>query len=184
LRTSQLGMSAEDKHDLDLSTEKMKRLINDIQEQYESFIDSNQLYKQRKINEKEFFSSIGDYLVAASSLNFLAIEVIFQLKSVVEKNRVAKNMGPTSATQPYSSVQQDSRITENLASQKSENIREYTLPKPQQSIQDSGLNTLDKEATTNSRNDHKNSRSFKICPTCAKPTPMKSKFCINCGKSQ
>jgi len=103
---------------------------------------------------------------------------------VVEKNRVAKNMGPPSATQRYSSVQQDSRMTENLDSKKSENIGEYTLPKPQQSIQDSGLNTLDKEATTNSRNDRKNSRSFKICPICAKPTPMKSKFCINCGKSQ
>jgi len=45
LRRSQLGMSAGEKHDLELSTEKMKRLINDVQEQYESFIDSNQLYK-------------------------------------------------------------------------------------------------------------------------------------------
>src|SRR5690242_21906965 len=95
LRTSQLGMSAEDKHDLDLSTENMKRHINDIQEQYESFIDSNQLYKQRKINEKKLINSIGEYLATTSSLNFLAIEEIIQLKSVVEKNRIAKYMRPT-----------------------------------------------------------------------------------------
>lgn len=177
-------MSAGEKDKLELSTEKMKRLINDIQEQYESFIDSNRFYKQGKINEREFFSSIGDYLIAASSLNFLAIEVIFDLKSVLEKNKVAKNMTSISPTQPSSSVRQDSRRTEYAGSQKSENIQEYTFPKPQQSILDHGLNKIDKEVTPNSRNESQNSRSFKICLSCAKPTPRKSKFCIGCGKSQ
>ena len=36
-------------------TEKLKLLVNDTQNLYESFIDANQLYKQGKMNDKEFF---------------------------------------------------------------------------------------------------------------------------------
>ena len=39
-------------------TEKLKKLIDETQNQYESFIDTNQLSKQGRINEKEFFASI------------------------------------------------------------------------------------------------------------------------------
>ena len=34
--------------------EKLKQVINNTQNKYESFIDDTQLYKQGKINEKEF----------------------------------------------------------------------------------------------------------------------------------
>jgi hypothetical protein len=34
-------------------TEKLKQIINDTQVRYESFIDSTQLYKQPKVNEKD-----------------------------------------------------------------------------------------------------------------------------------
>ena len=64
-------------------TEKLKQIINDTQEQYESFIHSIQLYKQGKVNEKEYFSKIGEYLVATSAMNFLANRVILEMKSAM-----------------------------------------------------------------------------------------------------
>src|SRR5918996_6302933 len=72
-------------------TEKLKQQINDTQDKYESFIDSTQLYKQGKVNEKEYFSKIGEYLVATSAMNFLAIRVILEIKSTMEKGSSLKN---------------------------------------------------------------------------------------------
>jgi hypothetical protein len=72
-------------------TEKLKQIINDTQVRYESFIDSTQLYKQAKVNEKEYFSKIGEYLVATSAMNFLAIRVILEIKSTMEKGSSLKN---------------------------------------------------------------------------------------------
>jgi len=66
-------------------TEKLKQLINDTQEQYEAFIDATQLYKKGKVNEKEYFSKIDDYLIATSTVNFLAVQVIFEMKSAIDK---------------------------------------------------------------------------------------------------
>src|SRR5215210_9596093 len=71
--------------------DKLKQLINDTQDRYESFIDSTQLYKQGKVNEKEYFSNIGEYLVAISAMNFFAIRVILEIKSTMEKGSLLKN---------------------------------------------------------------------------------------------
>src|ERR671930_809953 len=72
-------------------TEKLRQLVNDTQEKYESFIDDSQLFKQGKINEKDFFAKIGEYLIAFSALNFLAIRVILELRSAAEKGTSLKS---------------------------------------------------------------------------------------------
>ena len=71
-------------------TEKLKRLIDDTQNLYESFIDANQLYKQGKMRDKEFFVKIGEYLVSTSALNFLAVRVILEIKNAMEKGTSIK----------------------------------------------------------------------------------------------
>src|ERR687888_1545250 len=71
--------------------EKLKQLINDTQNLYESFIDANQLYRQGKMNDREFFAKIGDYLVATSALNFLAVRVILEIKTALDKGTSIKN---------------------------------------------------------------------------------------------
>src|ERR671934_2475004 len=76
---------------LGLLTEKLKQQINDTQGHYESFIDATQLYKQGKMDEKEFFAKISDYLIAMSALNFLAIRVILEIKSAIDKGTSIKN---------------------------------------------------------------------------------------------
>src|ERR671930_2809368 len=72
-------------------TEKLRQLVNDTQEKYESFIDDSQLFKQGKINERDFFAKIGEYLIAFSALNFLAIRVILELRSAAEKGTSLKS---------------------------------------------------------------------------------------------
>ena len=79
---------------LNLLAEKLDNLFKDSQGYYESFLDTNTLYKQGKISEKEFFQSLGDYVVAYSALEFLAVKVIFEMKKALDRVG-AGNLGKT-----------------------------------------------------------------------------------------
>ena len=84
-------------------TEKLKQLITDTQNQYETLIDSTQRYKQGKIHDKEYFSNIGKYLIASSAMNFLAIKVILEIKSAIDKGSSIKS--PTGGiAEPHSNI--------------------------------------------------------------------------------
>ena len=87
-------------------TEKLKQQINDTQDKYESFIDATSVYKQGKMNEKEYFAKIGDYLVSTSALDFLAIRVILEMKSAIDKNTLMKNATGGIASSPSPSPPQ------------------------------------------------------------------------------
>ena len=78
----------------------MKQQINDTQDKYESFIDATQLYKQGKTNEKEYFANIGDYLISTSALDFLAIRVILEMKSEIDKGTLMKKATGGMASSP------------------------------------------------------------------------------------
>src|SRR5919198_5639602 len=104
--------------------EKLKETINEIQDRYESLVDSNQLYKQGKINERDFFASIGDYLVTSSSMNFITVQTILEMKSAVESNASTRDRSGE-ITSPSPSV--SSQATENETARGGR----YSLPKPQ-----------------------------------------------------
>jgi ribosomal protein L40E len=70
---------------LNLLAEKLDNLFKDSQGYYESFLDANTLYKQGKLSEKEFFEKLGDYVVAYSALEFLAVKVIFEMKKALDR---------------------------------------------------------------------------------------------------
>ena len=74
---------------LNMLFDKLDSLFNESQGYYESFLDTNNMYKKGQISDKEFFQRLGDYVVAYSALEFLAIKVIFELK---------KNIGSGSGT--------------------------------------------------------------------------------------
>src|SRR5574342_932755 len=78
-------MSFGDVDTLNLLFDKLQSLLNDSQGYYESFLDANTLYKQGKLSEKEFFEKLGDYVVAYSALEFLAVKVIFELKKSLDR---------------------------------------------------------------------------------------------------
>ncbi len=80
---------------LNLLTEKLDKLFTDSQSYYESFLDTNKLYKAGKINDKEFFEKLGDYVVAYSALEFLAIKVILETKKAIDKIAGGKAIGGT-----------------------------------------------------------------------------------------
>jgi hypothetical protein len=165
-------------------TEKLKRLIDDIQNQYESFIDSNQLYKQRKVNEKAFFGSIGDYMVAMSALNFLAIRVILEMKSTMDKRVSIKNTSGEMAS-PSTDTDRASNDTDPLQNTGSSVHvgEEYTMPKPQQpQQQEPTFKPIDIEVRRSSV--YNKETTIKSCIVCGSIIPKQAKFCSKCGNSQ
>jgi len=83
---------------LNLLSDKLNNLFDESQDYYESFLDANNLYKQGKLTEKEFFQKLGDYVVAYSALEFLSIKVIFELKKSVD--RLAGGSAPGGTQSP------------------------------------------------------------------------------------
>lgn len=65
---------------LNMLFDKLQSLFDDSQGYYESFLDTNNMYKKGLLSDKEFFQKLGDYVVAYSALEFLSIKVIFELK--------------------------------------------------------------------------------------------------------
>lgn len=65
---------------LNMLFDKLESLFDESQGYYESFLDTNNMYKQGHLNDKEFFQKLGDYVVAYSALEFLAIKVMFEMR--------------------------------------------------------------------------------------------------------
>ena len=80
---------------LNLLTDKLNNLFDESQGYYESFLDTNNRYKEGKLTEREFFQKLGDYVVAYSALEFLSIKVIFEIKKAVDKISGGASLGGT-----------------------------------------------------------------------------------------
>ena len=65
---------------LNMLFEKLNSLFDESQGYYESFLATNDMYKKGQLSDKEFFQKLGDYVVAYSALEFLAIKVLFEVK--------------------------------------------------------------------------------------------------------
>jgi hypothetical protein len=161
--------------------EKLKQLIDDTQNLYESFIDANQLYRQGKMSDKEFFGKIGDYLVATSALNFLAVRVILEIKSTLEKGTSIKS--PTGGSSLPSAPQAGFGIGGfvgtggTVGPGATPTGNEYTLPSPQEPTftpVDIELPKPQASAVAKTKN----------CIVCNASIPLHAKFCSKCGKSQ
>jgi hypothetical protein len=172
-------------------TEKLKQLINDTQNSYETLIDSTQRYKQGKMNDKEYFSSIGKYLIASSAMNFLAIKVILEIKSAIDKGKLLKN--PTGGiADPNSNTSSSAGFgiggfVGGGGSVGSGIQQQYSSP----SIEEPTLKPVDLEIekpsqdiTTSEVDSLKDNKTFKNCIVCGVLIPTKAKFCSKCGNSQ
>ena len=74
--------------------DKLQSLFDESQGYYESFLDTNNMYKKGQISDKQFFEKLGDYTVAYSALEFLAIKVIFELKKSVGSGSSGNTQSP------------------------------------------------------------------------------------------
>lgn len=166
-------------------TEKLKQLINDTQNLYESFIDANQLYKQGKMGDKEFFIKIGEYLVSTSALNFLAVRVILEIKNAMEKGTSIKSpTGGSSLSPPGAQagfgiggfVGTGGKV--GPSTEASDN--EYTLPSPQEPT----FKPVDIELPKPRVSSSTTTATTKNCIACNASIPVQAKFCSRCGRSQ
>jgi len=170
-------------------TEKLRQLVNDTQEKYESFIDDTQLFKQGKINEKEFFAKIGEYLVAFSALNFLAIRVILELRSAAEKGTSMKSSTGGTAyagTPPQAGFGIGGFVGTGGSVGSTPSAQEYTLPSPQQTDQqEPKLRPITmEEKKPNGQDTGAKKYSTKNCLVCGSTIPSQAKYCSKCGNAQ
>ena len=80
---------------LNLLSDKLQALFDESQGYYESFLDANNLYKNGKLTDQEFFQKLGDYTVAYSALEFLSIKVMFELKKAIDRISNGQAVGGT-----------------------------------------------------------------------------------------
>ena len=156
-------------------TEKLKLLVDDTQNMYESFIDANQLYKQGKINDREFFAKIGEYLVATSAMNFLAVRVILEMKTAMDTGTSIKNAtgGSVTTSAPQAGFGLGGFVNAGGTAGPS---TEYTMPSPQP--QEPSFRPVEIELPKRGTSTTKN------CIICGASIPAKAKFCSKCGRSQ
>lgn len=199
---------------LGLLIEKLKQLVNDTQDNYESFFDSTQLFKQGKMESNEYFSRMGEFLVSSSALNFLACRVILELKTALDKAGSAKGKGERSGTSPStipSSYPSGSGNSGNIDGGSagggfgvdgfisaggnagpSSSSSHFTYPlAPPPTSEEYDL-PLTQEVPTYkpvdiiiTKQDLPNSKGLKKnCIVCAASIPKQAKFCNKCGNSQ
>ncbi|WP_268543606.1 zinc ribbon domain-containing protein [Candidatus Nitrosotenuis cloacae] len=162
---------------LNLLSEKLDNLFKDSQGYYESFLDANTMYKQGKLSDKEFFEKMGDYIVAYSALEFLAIKVLFEMKKALDRVGAGSlgttqspglmpgmspgMMGGMPGRVPVMPAQSPGRPPSVVSAQDAFSAP-GTLPSPDPALMP--------RSTPSSR-----------CPGCGSDVRAGSKFCTKCG---
>jgi hypothetical protein len=134
--------------------EKLKQLTDDTQEQYEAFVDASQHYKKGNVNQKDFLAKLADYLIGMTSLNFIAIQVLFEVNSSIQTN-----LSKTSKTDRDSGE-----------------VSLVDVRKPAGVV----ANTTQMTPVSNPAK----STTVKNCIVCGSIIPARAKFCNKCGNSQ
>ncbi|MFZ0515218.1 MAG: zinc ribbon domain-containing protein [Candidatus Nitrosopolaris sp.] len=140
--------------------EKLKQLTDDTQEQYEAFIDATQLYKKGDVNQKDFLAKLADYLIGMTSLNFTAIQVLFEVKLAIQTN-LSKRQSPVP---PLSKTHRETEGAGMVAVRKATGVVVDTTQMTPRS-------NLDRAKVKN-------------CIVCGSTIPAPAKFCNKCGNSQ
>jgi hypothetical protein len=166
---------------LNLLTEKLDNLFSESQEYYETFLDANNLYKQGKLTDKEFFQKLGDYVVAYSALEFLSIKVIFEMKKSIDK--IAGGSAPGGTQSPGLMPGMGSPGTMGGGMGMQQVPRAGTAQNPvgaPPSIVGEGFNQPGTLPTPDPSLTPKPSNIAK-CLSCGSDLRPNAKFCTNCG---
>ena len=140
------------------------------------------------MDEKEYFAKIVDYLVSTSALDFLAIRVILEIKSAIDKNTLMKNATGRMASSPSPpSPHAGFGIAGFVGTGGAigERGEKYVMPAPEQ--QEPTLKPEDIEMerrSSESSGKEKTTTITKNCIFCGSEIPKQVKFCSKCGKLQ
>ena len=156
---------------------KLESLFDESQGYYESFLDTNNMYKQGKIPDKEFFQRLGDYVVAYSALEFLAIKVLFEVRKSLKTGSantqspgLMPGMGQPGMTGNAGMVPPRAGTAENPVG------GPPGIVSAQQGFGDPGtLPTPDPALMP------RQTISTNGCSSCGSPLKPNSKFCTKCG---
>jgi len=162
---------------LNMLFDKLESLFDESQGYYESFLDTNNMYKQGKIGDKEFFQRLGDYVVAYSALEFLSIKVIFEIRKSLKTNSPNTQspglmpgmgqpgmMGSPGMTPPRAGTAENPvGGPPGIVSAPESFGNPGTLPTPDPSLMP------------------RQSVSSNGCPSCGSPLGANAKFCTKCG---
>jgi hypothetical protein len=163
-------------------SEKLKQMLNETQDHYSSFVNWNQLYKDGNMSQNEYFTKITNYLVTISALNFLAIRVIVELKSAMDKGSSIKGISGGIAPPSHQAGFginafvgggtlgniQEAKDTKS-SSEKLPTFKPVDIHLPRPRNDDEILPVVSKN---------------KDCIHCGVTIPNEAKFCNKCGNSQ
>jgi hypothetical protein len=156
---------------LNMLFDKLESLFDETQGYYESFLDMNNMYKQGKIGDREFFQRLGDYVVAYSALEFLSIKVIFEIRkslktgsSNTQSPGLMPGMGQPGMMPPRAGTAANPvGGPPGIVSAQQAFGDPGTLPSPDPSL-------MPRQTITANG-----------CPSCGSPLRPNSKFCTKCG---
>ena len=164
---------------LNMLFDKLESLFEESQGYYEQFLDTNNMYKQGKIDDKEFFQKLGDYVVAYSALEFLAIKVMFEIRKSLGKGSGTTQspglmpgmgqpgmMGGGGMTPPPRAGTKDNPVggPPGIVSAKEAFGDAGTLPSPDPSL-------MPKQSASSGNG----------CSSCGAELRPNAKFCTKCG---
>ena len=165
--------------ELRVIAEKLKAVVDETQEHYESFIDASQLYKKGSVNQKDFLAKVADYLAGMTSLSFLAIRVLFEVESKVKSNLSKEHdasppIPSLHARKEKASMLDDSKTTQSnldTAQERPHKISEVSSFKNNAVADRAKSNTSGLVGRKN-------------CIICGSYIAESAKFCNKCGNSQ
>jgi hypothetical protein len=156
---------------LNMLFDKLETLFDESQGYYETFLDTNNMYKQGKIGDKEFFQRLGDYVVAYSALEFLAIKVMFEIRKSLKSGSgntqspgLMPGMGQPGMVPPRAGTA-DNPVggPPGIVSAQEGFTDPGTLPSPDPSL-------MPRQTVSNNG-----------CSSCGAPLRPNTKFCTKCG---
>lgn len=168
-------------------SDKLKEMLKETQEHYSTFLNSSQLYKQRNMSENEFFGKITNYLVTVSALDFLAVRVVLELKSAMDKGTSVKEVSGGASSSSHQAnfgisgfVGTGGTVGEAAGAEHSISTSELSSQPPTFTPVDIELPRLLQQSNEKLPPKAKN----KNCIVCGVVIPIQARFCTRCGNSQ
>ena len=163
--------------------DKLQSLFDESQGYYESFLDTNNMYKAGKISDKDFFQKLGDYTVAYSALEFLAIKVIFELKK-----SIGSGGGNTQSPGLMAGMGQPGMMAGGMGQQPRSGTAENPVGRgppgivsAQESFGDVGTLPSPDPSLMPRQTAPPQQQSGNGCSSCGTELRSNSKFCTKCG---